>query len=98
MFIPGGGPNSIAMKPFANNRLSTDAARYERNAAILAAAPDLGIGDPTVDWIDGASRMMRTLSAPGFARKITVPLLILASGVPPLVSTSATNRFASPLN
>ncbi|SDR36854.1 lysophospholipase [Rhizobiales bacterium GAS191] len=97
MFIPGGGPNSIAMKPFANNRLSTDAARYERNAAILTAAPDLGIGDPTVDWIDGASRMMRALSAPGFARKIKVPLLILASGVDRVVSTRVTERFASGL-
>ena len=35
-FIPAGGPASIIAMPFENNRLSTDRARYERNAAVLS--------------------------------------------------------------
>ena len=35
--------------------------RYERNAAILSEAPDLVIGDPTVDWAASACHMMRAL-------------------------------------
>jgi lysophospholipase len=97
IFVPGGGPSAITTKPFAGNRLSTDAVRYERNAAIVTAAPDLAIGDPTIDWLADACRMMGALAAPGFARKIKVPLLILASGADRVVSTRVTERFASGL-
>jgi lysophospholipase len=96
-FIPGGGPGSIIAKPFENNRLSTDFVRYERNAAILNAAPDLAVGDPTVGWAASASHMMRALSDPNFPRKIAMPLLVLASGHDRVVSTQATERFASRL-
>ena len=97
LFVPGGGPKSVAAKPFANNRLSTDAARYARNAAVVEAAPELGIGDPTFAWLDGASRLMRGLAVQGLARRIKVPLLILASGVDRVVATEVTERFASGL-
>ncbi|MFI5015524.1 MAG: alpha/beta fold hydrolase [Hyphomicrobiales bacterium] len=97
MFVPGGGSGSISAKPFEGNRLSTDFRRYQRNAAVLAAAPDLAIGDPTVDWLASACRTMRALSDPHFPRKIGTPLLILASGADRVVSTAATERFASRL-
>jgi lysophospholipase len=96
-FIPGGRSGSILARPFENNRLSTDLARYERNAGVLAAAPDLAIGDPTVAWAASAYRMMRAFSDPNFPRKITTPLLVLASGADRVVSTQATERFASRL-
>jgi lysophospholipase len=97
MFVPGGGQSSIGTKPFENNRLSTDRVRYERNAAIVAAAPDLAIGDPTIGWLATALRTMRALSRPNFPRKFETPLLILASGADRVVSTLATVRFASRL-
>lgn len=96
-FIPGGGPASIIAMPFENNRLSTDRARYERNAAILSAAPDLGVGAPTVDWTASACHMMRALSDPNFPRRIATPLLVVASGDERVVSLQATERFASRL-
>ncbi|MBV9568945.1 MAG: alpha/beta hydrolase [Hyphomicrobiales bacterium] len=96
-FVPGGGPASISTGPFENNRLSTDRARYERNAAILSVAPDLAIGAPTVDWAASAAYMMRGLSDPNFPRAITTPLLVVASGDDRVVATKATERFASRL-
>lgn len=96
-FVPGGGPGSITTMPFENNRLSTDRARYERNAAILSNAPDLAVGDPTVDWAASACHMMRALTDPNFPRRIATPLLVIASGDDRVVSMRATERFASRL-
>lgn len=96
-FVPGGGPGSIIARPFEHNRLTTDLARYERNAAVLTEAPDLVIGDPTVDWAASACHMMRGLSDPNFPRRIGTPLLVLASGDDRVVLTQATERFASRL-
>ncbi|MBV8448638.1 MAG: alpha/beta hydrolase [Hyphomicrobiales bacterium] len=96
-FVPGGGPGPIAARPFENNRLSTDRTRYERNAAVLAAAPELAIGDPTIDWAASACHMMSGLSDPKFPRRLTTPLLVVASGDDRVVSTHATERFASRL-
>ena len=44
-----------------------------------------------------ACQMMRALSDPNFPRKIATPLLIVASGDERVVSTQATERFASRL-
>jgi lysophospholipase len=97
IYVPGGGPESISTQPFENNRLSTDPVRYARNAAILAAAPDLGIGAPTVGWLATAFRTMRALANPNFPRRITTPLLILASGADRVVTTLSAENFASRL-
>jgi lysophospholipase len=97
MFVPGGGPRSISMKPFENNRLSSDHGRYERNAAVLTAAPYLAIGDPTVSWLAGAFRLMAAVTAPALAPKLATPLLVLASGADRVVSTAVTERFAARL-
>jgi lysophospholipase len=97
IYVPGGGPGSISMMPFENNRLSTDPVRYARNAAILAAAPDLGIGAPTVGWLASAFGTMRALAHPHFPRKVATPLLILASGADRVVTTLAAENFASRL-
>jgi lysophospholipase len=96
-YVPGGGPGSISTLPFENNRLSTDAVRYERNAAILAAAPDLGIGAPTVGWLAAAFSSMAQLIDPELPRKVKTPLLILASGADRVVTTAAAEGFAARL-
>ena len=81
---------------FRDNRLSSDQRRYARNAAILAAAPDLGIGAPTIGWLASAFAAMRALAQPSIPRKITTPLLIVASGADRVVTTiSAEFRLAA---
>ncbi len=96
-FIPGGGETSISTKPFAGNRLSSDPARYARNANIATMAPHLAVGDPTVAWIDAAFRAMKVFEDPRFARAIHTPTLVLAAGDDPVVSTPAVERFAARL-
>lgn len=96
-FVPGGGETAIATKPFEGNRLTGDARRYARNSALSAAARHLSIGDPTIGWVHAAFQLMARLNAPGAARQIRVPTLILAAGLDPVVSTPAVERFAARL-
>jgi lysophospholipase len=96
-FIPGGGETSIATKPFAGNRLSTDPIRYRRNAEAARAVRDGAVGDPTVAWIHAAFRFMRKFADSRYPLTIRLPTLIIAAGADPVCSTPATERFASRL-
>ncbi len=53
-FIPGGGPRTLVEKPFEDNVLTSDRRRFERSAQLIALAPALGIGDPTIGWLNAA--------------------------------------------
>lgn len=97
-FVPGGGMGSISARPFDGNPLTTDPARYARNAALVRAATDadiaVAIGDPTVGWLDAAFRCMAEFTQPDFGRRIATPTLILAAGADRVVSTPAIERLA----
>ncbi|WP_439497994.1 alpha/beta fold hydrolase [Bosea sp. (in: a-proteobacteria)] len=96
-FVPGGGETAIATKPFEGNRLTGDPARYARNSALSAQARHLSIGDPTVAWIRTAFTLMDRLTAPAAALDVRVPVLVIAAGLDPVVSTPAIERFAARL-
>lgn len=96
-FVPGGGDTAIATKPFEGNRLTSDPARYARNASLSAAARHLSIGDPTIAWVRTAFRLMARLNAPSAALEVRVPTLVIAAGQDPVVSTPAIERFAARL-
>jgi lysophospholipase len=96
-YIPGGGATSIATKPFAGNPLTSDRARYERNAEVAAALRDGAIGDPTIGWANAAFRHMLRLEDPRAALDIRIPTLIVAAGADPLCDTRATERFGARL-
>ncbi len=55
-YIPFGSAVSIATKPFAGNRLSTDPVRYARNAAAAREVGAGAVGDPTIAWLASAFR------------------------------------------
>jgi lysophospholipase len=97
MYVPGGGPTSIATKPFPGNRLTTDPVRYARNAASAIALGEAAVGDPTISWINAAFRAMQTLADPRFALEVRVPTLVVAPGDDPVCATPAIERFAARL-
>src|SRR6266850_7191722 len=76
-FVPGGGGTAVNTLPFAGNPLTSDPVRYARTVAILEAEPALGIGSPTVAWIDSAFRVMREFSEPAFPSRLRQPLLLV---------------------
>ena len=97
LYIPFGSSVSIATKPFAGNRLSGDPVRYARNAAAARQVGAGAVGDPTIAWLASAFRAMQRLRDPRVARRIELPILIVAAGADPVCGLSATERFASDL-
>jgi lysophospholipase len=96
-FVPGGGPACKSAGPFLNNPVTSDPVRHARTAAILEAEPALGLGAPTVAWLDSAFRVMADFATPQFPAKLRQPMLIVACGRDQLVSTAATEDFGSRL-
>ena len=96
-YIPGGGPVSIATKPYPGNPLTADAARYARNSGFASQFPDLAIGDPTIGWTRAAFTRMAEMSQSSYAGVIRTPTLVLCAGDERVVSTPAGELFASRL-
>jgi len=92
-YVPSGGATSIHTRPFKDNRLTSDPARYARNAAIVSAAPDLALGDPTIGWVGAAFRAIDALADPEFPRRTLTPTLVFTAGDDRVVSTPAAERF-----
>ncbi len=96
-FVPGGRPVPYMSLNFEGNVLTSDPGRHARGAAILKAAPDLAIADPTIGWTNAAFRLMRRFEDVEYPRRILTPVLILAGGGDRLVDTAAAEQFASRL-
>jgi lysophospholipase len=93
-YVPRRYKGVLDLRPFPGNILTTDPVRYARNAAILEADPALGLGGPTVAWVDAAFRAMRAFHDPGYPAHIRQPILIVAAGRDAIVSNAAIEQFA----
>jgi lysophospholipase len=96
-FVPGGGERSISTKPFPGNRLTSDARRYARNAAVATALGPGAIGDPSVSWVDAAYRHMAKLAESRVPLRIRIPTLVIGAGADPVCSTPAIELFSARL-
>ncbi|MGW9229420.1 alpha/beta fold hydrolase [Pseudorhizobium sp. NPDC055634] len=65
-------------RPFAGNPLTSDAARFARNAALLAAHPELAVGPPTYRWLHETLKGVTRVTRQEHLTRITIPTLILA--------------------
>lgn len=97
LFVPGGYERPAEAEAFAGNTLTSDEERFNRNRQIVEAAPELGIGSPTVGWLRAAYRSCRMVMRPEFAARVRVPLLLVAAGSDRVVSSPAIETFASRL-
>lgn len=91
-YVPGGGdwPAEDAIGPL----LTSDRRRLDRNRALLAAAPELGLGSPTIGWLRAAVASMRLIDSVDFPATVHVPTLMIAAGADAIVSTLAIERLA----
>ena len=96
-YVPGGTSTPIDTLPFEGNLLTSDRERYERNKAILTAAPELGLGSATKGWARAALRSCAAISAPDYPEQIKIPALILSASDDEMVSIPAIERFAAGL-
>lgn len=96
-FIPTGTAKPGDIKPFLDNVLTSDAIRYARNGAIIAAAPHLGVGAPTIGWVSASLAAMADIDREGVMERTKVPLLILSAGNDAIVSNRAIETIAQRL-
>ena len=96
-YIPGGGATSLATRPFAGNKLTSDPTRYQRMADIIAAEPRLGLGDPTIRWTLAMFDVFRRFADRDFGRRLSTPLVMILPGADPLCSTPAAEALGARL-
>ncbi|MGU3496593.1 alpha/beta fold hydrolase [Xanthobacteraceae bacterium A53D] len=96
-FVPGGGNAIVTNSPFEGNLVTSDPARYARAAEVTATYPDLGLGSPTIGWVNQAFKAVETLRSPEVMRHIRQPLLMIAAGDERVVSNAAIEHVASRL-
>jgi lysophospholipase len=92
-YVPTGDGMIMGKQDFIGNPLTSDPVRFARNAAVLEEEPALGLGAPTITWVDAAMRVMKPFAAPGYAGHIRQPILMVAAGRDEIVSTSAIEDF-----
>jgi lysophospholipase len=95
--VPGSNVDRARASGFAGNPLTSDPQRYARNAAILEQDPTLGIGSPTIAWLDAAFETMVGFRAADYPSHIDQPILMVAAGGDTIVSVAAVERFAARL-
>jgi lysophospholipase len=93
-YVRNGRDRPIELDPFEGNPLTSDRERYMRNQQVLAEAPALGLGSPTVAWLRSAYRSMARLRSPDYPHSVQVPLLMFAAGMDSVVSAQAIEEFA----
>lgn len=96
-YVLGGTPEPEEVKAFEGNILTSDPERFGRNKAVIALAPELALGSPTVAWLRAAYRSCAMLADPEFATLVRVPLLLVGAGDDHIVSSLAIEQFASRL-
>lgn len=96
-FVPGGGETAALTKVFASNKLTTDEMRYARNNSVVAVAPHVAIGDPTIGWLDSAFAVIDEFADPEYPRRVLTPILVIAPAGDQVVDMLATERFATRL-
>ena len=77
-----------------DNLLTSDPVRYLRSYEILSAAPHLGVGKPTIGWLDAAYDGMAALRTQAVSQAITTPLLLVAGDRDRVTHTPAMIAFA----
>jgi lysophospholipase len=93
-YVPGGSDIVQSSGPYIGNPATSDPVRHARTKAVLEAGPDLGVGSPTVSWLNAAYRAMNEFADPAYPSKVRQPLMLVAAGRDEIVSTAAIEDVA----
>jgi lysophospholipase len=93
LYPPLTTPRPMTTIPFEMNEVTSDRERYVRATSVVAAAPELGLGPPTIGWLRAALRSCATLAAVDYPARVRVPVLMVAAGRDTIVSTRAIEDF-----
>ena len=96
-YVPVGPGRPLFLSTFDGNVLTSDLHRFERTAALLRAEPRLGIGLPTLGWMNAAFDSMSALQQERFTERFTTPTLFIMPGADRVVDLRAAERLAANL-
>ncbi len=92
-YVPSGAAYVKKDRRFSDNPLTSDRERFQRRLDEIAANPRLALGGVTYGWLDAAFRSIERVLAPGFARGLDLPLLIVRAAEDRIVSRAAQKHF-----
>ncbi|MEH6718572.1 MAG: alpha/beta hydrolase [Aurantimonas endophytica] len=78
----------------ANNVFTSDSRRFARHRALVAAAPQLFLGKPTVSWLAAVTGAMVRLDDSDEIARLAVPTLMICAGSDAVVGTASAERLA----
>ncbi|WP_193752765.1 alpha/beta fold hydrolase [Aureimonas ureilytica] len=78
----------------ADNPLTSDRKRFERNLALQINAPDLFVGALSASWLRAVLKAQRRLEKSDVIARMRLPTLFLAAGADRVVSNRAAERLA----
>ena len=93
-YVPGSNIDRARASDFIENPLTSDPLRYARNVSIVEQDPAIGIGPPTVAWLDAAFATVVAFRAADYPSRIDQPVLMVAAGGDSVVSAAAIKEFA----
>ncbi|HRK17457.1 MAG TPA: alpha/beta hydrolase [Hyphomicrobiaceae bacterium] len=91
---PGQSKKAGVVWPFEGNVLTSSRERYERSRAVLAVAPELELGPPTLQWLAASFRSSALIETSEYAARIRLPVLMLVAGDDRIVSSRAIEDYA----
>ena len=93
-YVPGGGNTLFQTRPFKGNPVTSDADRYARTLAVVDADPRVGVGAPTIGWLNAAMRATIRMEQPDFFDAVPMPVLMVLAGTEAVVSNTAAEALA----
>jgi lysophospholipase len=83
----GGGPR--VRQAFEINKVTRDAARYDRNQSLFDRYPHLALGGPTARWVNTSIAAVRKLTRRGDSLAYRIPCLVLIAAKDQVVPRDA---------
>jgi lysophospholipase len=82
---------------FKGNDLTSDPVRFMDAKKAIKINPDLALGGATYGWLSATLKSIDILTQPGFAAKITTPILMVIAGNDKIVSIKAQKKICTML-
>ena len=96
--IPSLGAQHTFLGPFKNNGLTSDRQRFHAIRRMMVANKQLAVTQVTYGWLNATFDAIDHIHEPGFARQITVPVLLAVAERDSVVSSDAIRQFAPRLS
>jgi lysophospholipase len=89
------GSGDYMDQKFNGNQLTSDPVRFTDAIKAIEKQPDLALGGVTYGWLSATLASIDILNQPGYAAKITTPILMISAGEDKIVSIKAHKKMCT---